>query len=403
MRFYMLLRLISISARMSGYPLLRAGLTLFLVVGFLYALHLAPHINYYYFTDPYLRAGFTVYYTPDIDARVLHNPRALEMVAKGMVECLNRNVDSYIVLGSVEVQASIPRLGTSLASLGIASSPEALPLIFPDIDVDSLAKHGESVDGVLVDVPDVMGYRLPGNLAGRVVPVSFQLRGEGNVTARLLVARSRAALERGRVIVLVGGEYLSLVPMLMPVSFAVGGGNTAGLEKCIDKVFKSVEEMYAGLWPPLRMGLYKVTRSQAYTSSLNNVYNAGMTRMLEAFSIIAVIVAVIVGFREGLAFADSSSGLIGVLRLYGAPRPLLFILGFSLGAIALLGALAGIAVIPYIYYHHFLGGVLAPPLSLLKNTWLFFATVLPACPLAAGAASLWYTSRRSLESLVAAG
>jgi hypothetical protein len=373
---------------MSAYPILRAALILFFVIGFLYGLHFAPHINYYYFVEPYLKLKFTMHYTPVIDNRILVNPTDNKKLAEGLISCLNKTGD-YIIFGSTGVD--------------IASSPSALRLAFSDVDVDMIVSHLKNADGVLVDVPDVLGYRLPSSLVGKIVNVSRSIGHGANVTFKLLVVRSRSVFERGRVAVLIGPKYLDLVPRIMPITFAVGAKDTSSLEECIDDVFNYFRRKYAGVWPPVRLELYKVSWEQAYKQDVNNIYSEQMLRTLELFSVLAIVVAFIVGLREGIAYAESSSELIGVLRLYGAPRTLVFLLGFVSGLLVLVGVVAGMFVVPYLYYKGLFGGSMPPLSFLLSRTWSFFVVVLPACPLASGLGSLWYAGRRSLESFVSSG
>lgn len=376
--------LVGASIRVSVYPILRASIILFLVIGFLYGLHFAPHINYYYFVEPYLKLKFTMYYTPVIDTRIYNSPSDNREFAWRLVACLNETGD-YVIFGSSDVS--------------IASSPNALRLVFSDIDVDRIVAYLGSIDGVLVDVPDVMGYRLPSSLEGKVVNKSISILGGNSV--RLLVVRSRSVFGAGRqFIVLIGPKYLDLVQRIMPVDFVVGAKDTSSLEKCIDGVFNYFRRKYAGVWPPLRLELRGVSWEQSYRQSLSNVYSEQTLRMLELFSVLAVFVAFIVGLREGIAYAESSSELIGVLRLYGAPRTLVFLLGFVSGLLVLVGVVAGMFVVPYLFYVGFFGGSMPPLSFLLSKTWEFFVVVLPACPLASGLGSLWYASRRSLESFV---
>lgn len=391
--------LLSASIRTSIRPILRASLILFFVIGFLYGLHYAPHINYYYFVEPLEKLQFTKYYTLVVDSRVFDNPASREEFVESTVSCLNE-IDDYVVLGG-ELEVYIQSLGRSSLPIYIASSPRALQLVFADIDIEELEARLESIDGIYVDIPDVLGYRLPSRLVGEVVTATISADPySSSTTARLLTVRSRSIFGTGFVVVLIGSKYLDLVSRTMLGTLVVGTEDTSSLEKCLESVLTRFREKYAGLWPPPRFELYNVSREIAYRQSYSNVYSRQIQAMLELFSVLAVVIAFIVSFREGIAYAESSSELIGILRLYGAPRRLLFLLGFASGLLVLISVVAGMLIVPYLYYKGLFGGSMPPLLFLLSRTWSFIVLVLPACPLASGLGSLWYTSRRSLESFV---
>ncbi|GEM_PF-6313973 len=408
MRIYFFFKILSVAIRSGLYSIIRASFILLFVIGFLYSLHVGPHINYYYFVEPYEKSKFTYFYDVVVDPSILRDPEKSTVVTDNILACFD-NID-YLAESGYEFYIdgldNLPivqqdGIRKNRLTLIVASSISSLSLVFPGIDIETIRKLYPSIDGILVDAPDVVGYRLPQNMANKVIDVELiHCCKDLKIRTKLLVVRSNYPFAKGLVAALVGSNYTEIIYYIMSARFIIGLENTSRLDSCLDKVITDIRRKYTTTWPPIYAEVRVKSRGQAYEESLNAVYSSHAMRIFMLFSTLALIVAFIVSLREGIAYAESSSDLIGLLRILGAPRVLIFLVGFIVGSIVSSATTIGIIVMPYLYFEKLIGISLPPISFLFSKTVTFIALILITCPLAFGLGNLWHTSRRSLESYV---
>jgi len=379
-------RLILASLKLGEYPLLRATITLGIIVGFLYSLHIAPLMNKYYFVEPLAKAQFTTFYDLRVETDIWRNKQAMQLLVDGLLACLGNR--DFIVIAPSTVDGK---------KVFIASSPNSVPLAFPDISTEEAWRAvKEGFDGLLIYVPDVTGYKRLSMDFGQATELVINCCG-ANESLKLLTAGSRSAFARYFVALLIGTKYAKLLNTLGVSAVLVREDKPGSLTPCLEELNKKLLDMYPGR--PFAVDVLSVTtKEEAYRIELQTFYST--SREMVFFSAMALIVSAIVAFREGLAYAEASSELIGVLRLFGAPRRLLVVLGISAASLIYIGTVAGILVTLYIYFEVLLGGALAPLGYLMGATWRFFIALFAAIAAALCLSNIVAASRRNLESYV---